>query len=69
MTPTPARAPLRAYAIQIATPGEAVHIAALAPTMWAAWNQAFDHAQRLLGDAPPRRISVRPAPTGPRGAA
>ena len=59
-----AQAGLKRFNIRIVTGGETAIQTALARTSAQAWNIAFDLAERLLGDKPPRSISVKPvAPT------
>lgn len=53
---------LKRFNIRIVTGGETATQTTIARTQAQAWNVAFDLAERLLGDKPPRRISVTPAP-------
>mgnify|MGYP006921321868 CR=1 FL=1 len=55
------QAGLKRFNIRIVTGGETAIQTALARTSAQAWNIAFDLAERLLGDKPPRSISVKPA--------
>ncbi len=64
ITTTGTQAGLKRFNIRIVTGGETAIQTALARTSAQAWNIAFDLAERLLGDKPPRSISVKPmAPT------
>ena len=57
----PKRAPgLRRYNIRICTGSETAMQTCIARTQAQAWNTAFTLAERLLGDTPPRSMSVRP---------
>ena len=57
---TPGTKPgLKRFQIRICTGGETAIQTAVARTSGQAWNMAFDLAERLLGDQPPRKISVK----------
>ena len=58
---TPATHGLKRYTIRICTGRETALQTCIARTQAQAWNTAFGLAERLLGDVPPRSISVRPA--------
>ena len=60
-TTTPAAAGLKRFTIRICTGHETALQTCIARTQQHAWNTAFSLAERLLGDVPPRSISVRPA--------
>ncbi len=51
---------LKRFNIRIVTGGETAIQTAIARNSQQAWNIAFDTAARLLGDKPPRSISVKP---------
>lgn len=51
---------LKRFHIRIVTGGETAIQTTIARTQAQAWNVAFDLAERLLGDKPPRSISVKP---------
>lgn len=53
---------LKRFHIRIVTGGETAIQTTIARTQAQAWNVAFDLAERLLGDKPPRSISVKPVP-------
>lgn len=55
---------LKRFTIRIVTSGETACQTAIARNSQQAWNVAFDLAERLLGDKPPRSISVKPAKFG-----
>jgi hypothetical protein len=52
---------LKRFHIRICTGGETAMQTALARSNAQAWNIAFSLCERLLGDQPPRSISVKPA--------
>jgi hypothetical protein len=54
------QAGLKRFNIRIVTGGETAIQTALVRTSQQAWSIAFDLAERLLGDKPPRSISVKP---------
>lgn len=55
---------LKRFNIRIVTSGETAIQTTIARSSQQAWNIAFDLCERLLGDAPPRSISIKPvAPT------
>ena len=60
MTPTPAQPGLKRFEIRIRTDKEQAIQACIARNSGQAWQQAFNLAEQLLGDVPPRSISVRP---------
>ena len=60
-TITPATHGLKRFTIRIRTERETVLHTCIARTQAQAWNTAFGLAERLLGDVPPRSMSVRPA--------
>lgn len=51
---------LKRFNIRIVTGGETAIQTTLARNQAQAWNVAFNLAERLLGDKPPRSISVKP---------
>lgn len=51
---------LKRFNIRIVTSGETAIQTTIARNSQQAWNVAFDMAERLLGDKPPRSISVMP---------
>ena len=51
---------LRRFNIKICTGRETAQQACIARSPEQAWNIAFALCERLLGDTPPRSISVRP---------
>lgn len=51
---------LKRFNIRIVTGGETAIKTAIARSNEQAWNIAFDLCERLLGDTPPRSISVKP---------
>lgn len=51
---------LKRFNIRICTGRETALQTCIARTQAQAWNMAFALAERLLGDVPPRTISVRP---------
>ena len=53
---------LKRFNIRIVTGGETAIQTTIARTQAQAWNTAFGLAERLLGDKPPRSISVKPVP-------
>ena len=53
---------LKRFNIRIVTGGETAIQTTIARSQAQAWNVAFDLAERLLGDKPPRSISVKPMP-------
>ena len=55
---------LKRFNIRIVTGGETAIQTAIARNSQQAWNVAFDLCERLLGDKPPRSISVKPASVG-----
>lgn len=60
---TPGTKPgLKRFNIRIVTGGETAIQTTIARSSQQAWNTAFDLAERLLGDKPPRKISVKPVP-------
>lgn len=58
--PTPATAGLKRFQIRINTGRETALQTCLVRNQWQAWNVAFGLAERLLGEHPPKSISVRP---------
>jgi hypothetical protein len=54
------QAGLKRFNIRIVTNGETALQTAIASNSQQAWSIAFDLAERLLGDKPPRSISVKP---------
>lgn len=59
---TPGAKPgLKRYNIRICTGRETALQTTIARTSQQAWNIAFSLCERLLGDQPPRSISVKPA--------
>jgi iron-sulfur cluster repair protein YtfE (RIC family) len=58
---TPGAKPgLKRYNIRICTGGTTAMQTAIARNSQQAWNMAFDLCERLLGDKPPRSVSVKP---------
>ena len=55
---------LKRFNIRIVTGGETAIQTTIARSSQQAWNIAFDLCERLLGDKPPRSISVKPASVG-----
>lgn len=51
---------LKRFNIRIVTGGETATQTTIARSSQQAWNIAFDLCERLLGDMPPRSISVMP---------
>ena len=51
---------LKRFNIRIVTGGETAIQTTIARSSQQAWNIAFDLCERLLGDKPPRSISVKP---------
>jgi iron-sulfur cluster repair protein YtfE (RIC family) len=69
---TPGAKPgLKRYNIRICTGGTTAMQTAIARNSAQAWNIAFGLCERLLGDTPPRSVSVKPVGTayGLRGLA
>lgn len=52
---------LKRFNIRIVTSGDTAIQTTIARSSQQAWNIAFDLCERLLGDVPPRSISVKPA--------
>lgn len=59
-TISPAGGQLKRFNIRIVTGGETAVQTTIARSNEQAWNIAFDLCERLLGDKPPRSISVKP---------
>lgn len=57
---TPATPGLKRFTIRIRTARETALGTCLVRNQAQAWNVAFSMAERLLGDVPPRSISVQP---------
>lgn len=51
---------LKRFNIRIVTAGETAIQTTIARSQAQAWNVAFSLCERLLGDTPPRSISVKP---------
>ncbi len=61
------QAGLKRFNIRIVTGGTTAMQTAIARNSQQAWDMAFDLCERLLGDTPPRSVSVKPVARVGRG--